>query len=299
MPEAPPTPAQPEPPASAPPPQPPTLADRLRGKPDGEGARMGFLEHLMELRRRLWICALTAVTCMAFALYYSTEVFEILRRPLDDVNLAYRGDPVFKELLKSRSLPENLPVVELTTVDPMSIMMTVLWLGVYAGLLFSSPMLVYQAWAFIAPGLRQSEKRVIGPVLWVGILFFVAGCALAYYVLFPISLQFLVWLAVDIKARPLYTVESYMSLLLSMMGVTGLACETPLVVAIFARLRLIKPSYLTRFWRPIVFGGFVAGAAISPGSDLLLMGLFTLLLLSLYFLSILAAYVFYPKEQPK
>ncbi|MFH0937898.1 MAG: twin-arginine translocase subunit TatC [Planctomycetota bacterium] len=272
---------------------PPSLIERLRGNSKNDVARMGFMEHLMELRRRLWVCVLATALCMILALIYEKEIFVFMRAPLDQVNLQYAADPEYPELLKQLQLPDKSPIALLITVDPMAIMLMITSIGFYVGLLLSSPILLYQLWAFVAPGLRAKEKRAIRPVLFGGILFFLAGSAIAYYFLIPISLQFFVWFALDWNVRPQYSVDTYLSLLVAMIGISGLIFEIPMIVMVFAKLGLIKPSYLTKFWRPIVFVGVALGAVISPGADITLMALFTALILGVYFFSILMAYLFY------
>ena len=324
----------------------PSLVDRMKGDVDGQGAQMTFMEHLLELRRRLVLCAFTIVLCMALAMAFYEPLFRLMRWPVDNLNHLYaakyvaeklknpdtarvlarkyveevlgKPDPAkaeaeqqWEEILKNpdtrkdlaeRHVNEVLRIpeigqvhIELISTDPMDTLLLVMWLAIGAGLVLSSPVLIYQLWSFVAPGLREKERHAIKPVLYGGIFFFLSGCALAYFLLFPVSIRFFSALNIDLKVTSKWTMEKYSSLLLNMLAICGLVCETPLVVAALAKLGLLKPAHLTRYWRLCILGSFILGAAFSPGTDVMSMMLFSGLLLSLYGLSILMAHVFYPK----
>lgn len=264
----------------------------MRGDVDGQGAQMTFMEHLLELRKRLWVSMLVIFICMGLAMVFYKPLVNFLRWPADSLNQHYAAQHI-KDLEKD---PNAVQVeIKLISTDPMETLLMVMWLSIGAGLVFSSPVLIYQLWAFVAPGLREKEKRAIKPVLYGGIFFFLAGCALAYFVLFPVSIRFFSLLNAELTVASQWTMDKYSSLLLNMMAICGVVCETPLVVAGLAKLSVLKPGHLTQYWRFCIFGAFVLGAVFSPGTDIMSMLLFSGLLLSLYVVSIIMAHVFYPK----
>ena len=261
---------------------------------DSDGHRMGFMDHLMELRHRLWICAVTIIACMTLSLIFYQQLFSLMRTPLNNVNNDWRNNA---KALAEFGLKVGDDIVQLITTDPLDTMLMVVWLGVGAGLLISSPMVFNQLWGFVAPGLKENERNAIRPILYGGIFFFIIGVAIAYFFLFPVSLSFFVWLDVDLHIRPSYTVEKYMSLLINVMAVSGLSCELPLVIGALSKLRIVKPSHLTQYWRMCILTAFILGAVLSPGTDLMSMLVFSALFLGLYFVSVLMAYFFYPKTE--
>jgi sec-independent protein translocase protein TatC len=194
-------------------------------------------------------------------------------------------------------LPRGQNLIELQSIDPMGSIITIMWLGMGAGLVLASPVIFYEVWAFVAPGLKENEKRAITPALGGGIFFFLGGCALAYYVLFPVSINVMAQVDLSLLARPSYTVTNYMSLLVNMMFMSGLVCEAPLIVAVLAKLQIVSAAFLLRYWRICVLVATVLGAIFSPGTEVMSMLLFSALLLSLYFISIVFAYVFYPRKK--
>lgn len=258
--------------------------DRFRGDVDGEGARMSFMEHLLELRKRLWTSIMTIFVCVAVAMVFYEELFAFMRGPLDRLNATRAA---------------GMPKVNLNSTDPMDTLVMVMWLSIGAGVVLSSPMLLYQLWGFIAPGLREKERRAIKPVLFGGIFFFLLGAGIAYAVLFPVAIRFFFGLNVGLDVTSIPTVEKYCGLLLNMMAISGLICEAPLVVAAFAKLGVVKPEHLTGHWRICVLVAFILGAVFSPGTEVMSMLLFSALLLCLYAVSIFMAYAFYPKDKDK
>jgi len=263
---------------------------------------MSFMDHLMELRRRLWVSVVSIAVCMVVALAFYDHIFAFLRQPLDKVNAEYAADATrYAEIVARLKIPPGSDIVQLTSIKLLGTMMMIMWLGIGAGLVVSSPIVVYEIWSFVAPGLRERERRAIQPILGGGILFFIAGCALAYYVLFPVTLNFMVWLDIQpaLRVRPSYTVDEYLSLILNMMLVTGLICEAPLVIGVLARLSLVSAVDLLKYWRVSVLVAFIMGSIFSPGTDVMSMIIFSALLLSLYVVSIFMAWFFYPKQQRK
>lgn len=178
----------------------------IPGPPRGSEP-MTFLGHLMELRRRLWICIITVIVCVTVALVFTKEIFSVLRQPLKDLNAKYAASAEYQANLKAHGFPANEPVVKLQSIDPVALMTFVMWVGVYAGLALSSPMIIYQMWMFVAPGLREKEKRAVRPMLWTGVLFFMGGCAICYYYLFPVCFEFFTWLAVDLEIQQNYQAD--------------------------------------------------------------------------------------------
>jgi sec-independent protein translocase protein TatC len=286
------------PPPSPPPPSPPrgNVFSRLRDNPE-EGPRMTFLDHLMELRKRLWIAVVSVSVCVLLAIFLFVPLVRIMKVPMEQLNAEYAKRPDYKDILKSVGLSPDTPaLIDLTTLTPLESTLTVMWIGIYAGLALASPLVLYQIWAFISPGLRLKERRAIQPILMGGIVFFILGVLLTYYILFPVTLAFVVWLDVLLELKIQYNFDSYMSLMMNMMWVSGLACETPMVVGVLAKLGIVKPQHLTQYWRWCVLLSFVLGAIFSPGADMMSMLVFSLLYLGLYVASVVMCYLFYTKK---
>ena len=347
-------------------------------QPDDD-ARMGFIDHLMELRKRLWISIIAVFICVAVAIVFYKPIYNFLAQPVRDVNKRYMrpyaekefrrqlaewkssilelesevlkdarrkddferrlkaievehagnlemafmleqdvckeeltslkadvaavGDVKQKQLFefKMKKLEVTEPryiekdIINLSTTQPLGTMIMVIWLGFWGGIVVASPILLYELWAFVAPGLRDKEKRAIMPVLYGGILFFMGGTAIAYYFLSPVTFDFFAWLDLDVGVTIIWTSETCIEMLLTMMIISGLLCEIPLLIAGMAYLDVISPSTLLRHWRGFTFGSIALGAIVSPGNDLASMAAFSGLVLGIYLVSIVMAFIFHRK----
>ena len=265
-------------------------------KPEREG-RMTFLEHLLELRSRLVSAMIGVIIMTVVTLAGYQYIFAFMRAPMDKVNQEWMGSEELRDLAKKKGFDPNENILEPITTNPLGLMLVLMKVSIYSGLLLASPWLIYQIWAFVSPGLTKKEAGAIRPVLLGGIFAFIAGAAFCYYVVFPITLGFVVWFDITLGFKPSYTPTEYFGLLITFMLIFGAVFEIPLVSAVFARLGLLKPVWLTVFWRYVVVGCFIAGALFSPGGEPISMIIMSLSLLVLYAMSIVLAKICYAKRQ--
>ncbi|HMG36031.1 MAG TPA: twin-arginine translocase subunit TatC, partial [Blastocatellia bacterium] len=166
-----------------------------------------------------------------------------------DINTVIReGYVIPRKLYQTGSLymnPENQLVVG-TVQGAFNLYIKVAF---YAAVFFSVPFLLYQAWAFVAPGLYQHEKRYAAPVIGMGSVFFLLGCAFAYEIAFPRACNFLLGVAAQGHLRTLVTADDYFDLIILIMLGLGLVFEIPTVTFFGARLGLITPGLLLKVWR--------------------------------------------------
>ena len=325
----------------------PSPRPRFFASRDPEG-RMSFMEHLLELRRRLMVVAFALFITTVVTLIFHKLVIGFLMAPVKEVNrefaenaemrwsllltrvnedlreelvridpseesrkiiLAYWDDPQTAAALPGTGLPPEVnaairrarpdvetPVVRMIATDPLATMLMLMKVAVWAGIVLSSPVLLYEIWAFVAPGLSDRERGAIRPVLAGGVLCFLAGAAVCYYLVFPITISFLVWFELDLGFQPSYTPKDYMDLLVTFMLIFGALFEIPLVVAVLARLGLVSPGMLTKYWRFIILFCFIFGALFSPGSDVMSMVIMSGTLVFLYIVSLALAFICYPRK---
>ncbi len=245
---------------------------------------MTFTEHLAELRRRLLLAILSVAICSVVGLACYKDVFAFLVHPVETLNAKLE-----REGIRSPVQPQSKGLTDT--------FMLVFEASLLTGLLLASPMVVYQLWAFVSPGLYPREKKAITPILAFGILAFIGGAAFAYRMVFPFALEFFVRLDLELHILPQYVMTDYVSFLLLTMTCFGTAFELPLVIAALARLRLVSPSFLAGQWRYCTVAAFVLGSVLTPGPDTISMLLMSGALLLLYALSVAAAWVFYPRRE--
>jgi Tat protein translocase TatC len=229
----------------------------------GPGAEMPFLEHLEELRVRL-LRVLAAVVAGFLVGYWAVQHFQavnILKAPIAPFLRTTGG--------------------KLVVTAPTEPVMITLKLALVVGLVLVSPYLVYQVWAFLAPALYERERRIVVPALLAGTLMFIAGATFGFLVLLPQSLPILFSFQ-NQGLEILITFSEYFSFVVQLVLAMGLAFEIPLVIMLLTALGILDPQRLNRFRRFAIVLAAVAGAVLSPGTDILSMTLMTVPILLLY-----------------
>ena len=164
--------------------------------------------------------------------------------------------------------------------------------------MLASPVVIYQLWAFLAPALHQNEKRIGLGVLFSGVLLFVAGAALAYFVVVPLALPWLFGFAGP-SLVPLITAEDYFSFIFAMVLTFGISFELPIVVLALAALGVVTPQFLSKYRRHAVVLIIIIGAFLTPGDMVWTTIALSVPLYLLYELSVFAAYMIYRRRQKK
>ena len=218
----------------------------FREPPPAPAGEMPFLDHLEELRWRIiWsLLALVVASGFGFWLVMRFAVLDILIAPARP----YIGD--------------RLHYLSLT--DPF---MITLKLGILVGFLLAFPILTYQVWAFVSPALHKREKRAIVPALYMGLVLFAAGVALAYFYVLPATARFLTGFQTG-SLTPMLVVDRYVSIVTRMLVSFGVVFELPVVVLVLSALGLVTSQFLRRQRRYAIAGMTVAAALLTPGDTI-------------------------------
>jgi sec-independent protein translocase protein TatC len=205
-------------------------------------AQETFLSHLIELRERLVRALLAfAVACIP-ALYFSAELYDVLAAPL------------------IASLPQGSRMIATGVITPFLIPMKIAFM---AGFLGALPFILYQAWAFVAPGLYAHEKRLVLPLVVASTVLFLLGMVFCYFIVFGKVFAFIASFAPrSISVAP--DIEAYFNFVLGMFLAFGLAFEVPVVVVVLVIAGLVTVEQL-REWRGyVVVAIFVVAAIVTP-----------------------------------
>lgn len=232
---------------------------------DDARAEMPFLDHLEELRRRLiWsLVAVGVASAVGFFLVTELDVIGILARPI-------------------RSL---IPGEQLLFTSPTTPVVVTFKLAFLVGLVLALPIVAYQAWAFLAPALLEEERRYVVPALWLGMVLFLAGIAMAYFLVLPLGLRFLLSFQAG-SLEPIITVDEYLRFAARLILAFGLIFEIPVVLVVLGLAGVVTPDTLRRYRRHAVILVSVMAAVLTPadvGTMLMMMAPMVLL----YELSIL------------
>jgi len=229
---------------------------------------MSFLEHLDELRSRLFRIAIVFVVLLAASWAVSDRILAFLMEPIRE-HLMDGGDIIFIAL-----------------TEPFMVYMKA---SAIAAIFLSSPFILWQFWGFVAPGLYKKERRAGAVFIVLGTLFFVAGGAFGYYVALPITARWLLSLGTQFKAQ--LTLQSAFEFESRMLLGAGLVFEMPIVILLLSRFGIVTPAFLMRHFRMAVMVIAIAAAVITPSGDALTMAVFTLPMIGLYLLGVFFAWV--------
>jgi sec-independent protein translocase protein TatC len=225
-----------------------------------------FISHLVELRQRL-IRAIAAVVLIFFGLFYwSGQIYDLLAYPMIKV------------------LPEGTKMIATGVITPFLVPVKITMLVAF---LIALPYVLYQAWAFVAPGLYTHEKKLVFPlVIGSSILFFI-GMAFCYFVVFGAVFNFVYgWAPKSITVAP--DIEQYLSFAITMFLVFGITFEVPMVVIVLVRMGIVTIEQLKSFRSYFIVGAFIVAAIVTP-PDVLSQILLAVPLCILYELGILLA----------
>jgi len=252
--------APPEPPSEAPQEEP---NDRY----------MTLLEHLEELRFRLFISAVFVVIGLVVSVFFGERLIDFLKEPAEKKN----------------------PDFHLQFIEPFELFATYFRVSLLGGLILGMPMIVYQGLRFVGPGLKPGERRWLYGTTAGAFALFLAGVAFAYYVALPPALDFLLGFG-DGLAEPNIRVGSYVDFVTRLLFWTGVAFETPLVVMYLARFGIVTAGQLLRWWRYAIVVAFVIAAIVTPTIDPVTQSIVAGPIIVLYFLGITLALFVQPRR---
>lgn len=245
-------------------------------QPPAQWGEMTLIEHLQELKIRVIWSAGAVIVGVLVCIYFWSAIFDLLVAP-------------------APKHPETGESMTLTSFSPLDRISFIFRVGLYGGVLLASPMLVYQALRFVTPGLTPRERRVLFPALGAVILFLLLGMAFAYWVILPRSLEFLLGLG-DERIVDQQGLRQYTDFVTRIIFWVGLSFELPVVIAVIARLGLVRAIQLLKFWRYMIVLVFVIAALVTPTPDPLTQSMVALPLLVLYFLGVLFAWMLQPRS---
>ena len=239
---------------------------------DDEGAKMSFLDHLDELRKRLIACVWGLLVGCAIGFIFVQRIQNFIWMPLYE-NLHATNGAKF---------------MFTTGFEPFMLTMKI---GALAGLMIALPFVVYQLWLFIAPGLYTHEKKLAVPFVVFCTLFFMMGAAFSHYAAFPWTWKFFLgWETEYMEFRP--SIGEVFGLYVKMMLGFGLIFQMPMVVFFLARMGVVTAGFMVRNTKYAVLIIFIVAAVVSPGTDVVSQCLMAGPMLGLYGLSVLVAWIF-------
>jgi sec-independent protein translocase protein TatC len=240
-------------------------------------ASMSFLEHLEELRRRIIWSLVFIAAGFGLCFGYAEKIYGYMQVPI-------------MAALHNHHLDEKL--VYLNPTEPFNMYLKV---GLLAGLFVASPLVLYQVWAFIAPGLYRHERRYVLPFMFSTVALFLAGGFFGYRIVYPAALDFLI--GYGAQFQPMITIAEYTDLFLTIIIGLGIIFEMPILVFFLSLMGIVSAGWMWRNLRYSILVIFIIAAVITPTTDILNMCIFAAPMIGLYLLSIFLAWVVSPARR--
>jgi sec-independent protein translocase protein TatC len=237
---------------------------------------MTFLEHLEDLRKRIFVSFLAVAAGIIPGWILSKPLYEILARPL------------------TQALPEGTKLVFTRLTDPFMVYMKV---SILASIFFTAPILFFQLWKFIAPGLYKKEKKYVLPFVFFSTLFFAGGASFGYFIMYPWACRFFINIGSDFQS--MIVISDFLNFTLKFLLGIALIFEMPTLVFFLAKLGIVSAGWMVRKFKYAVLVIFIIAAIITPTPDMINQTILAVPMIVLYWLSILVAWLVGKKKKKK
>jgi len=236
---------------------------------------MRLVEHLVELRKRLLYCIASTLAGFLAAWHFRKEIYDLLMKPLVDV------------------MGEDKTMI---FTAPAEAFVTYLKVAIVSGIFAASPVILWQIWKFVAPGLYKKERRYFQAVVFFGSIFFIGGALFGYFGVFPIGFDYFINTFQTENIQALITLKEYFKFSLNLLLGFGIAFELPVFIFFLARVGLVTPRWLLKNIRFAVLIIFVGSAIFTP-PDVISQVILGVPLIALYLLATGVAYLFGAKRE--
>ena len=246
------------------------------GKGPEDDIHLTLREHLIELRKRLKWALIWLVVGFGACYHWAEAIFGILM------------EPIYK------ALPEGGKELHFSSsVEPFFIYLKV---ALYAGLFLASPFILWQVWAFIAPGLYRKEKKAILPLVACATLFFAGGAVFCYLVILPPAFDFLIHSAGP-RITPVLMMDDQLGLVMMLIIAFGLIFELPLVMTFLGMIGLVDYKFFSKYRRHAIVLNTIVAAVVTPTGDPFNLALMAVPMVLCYELGILGSWIFGKKKE--
>jgi sec-independent protein translocase protein TatC len=234
-----------------------------------------FMSHLVELRDRIIRAGVSVLVVFIGLVYWAPNIFRLLARPLMQ-NLPKDGKMIVTDVTGSFFVPMKVTMM--------------------VALVIALPIVLYQIWAFVAPGLYQHEKKLVVPLVGSSYTLFLCGMAFAYFVVFPTIFRVMAHYNAPLGAEMTTDIDNYLSFVLTMFLAFGVTFEVPIVVVILNKMGFVTLKKLKKVRPYVIVGAFVISAVVTP-PDVFSQLILAVPLVLLYEVGIIAARLIVGKDK--
>ena len=239
------------------------------------GNAMSFLDHLAELRRRLIFIVLSVLVMMMVSFVFSNTIIRWMLYP-----------PMI--------IPNIKPPIEMmrpVITQVQGLMMVKIQVGLISGIILSLPIILFQLWRFISPGLKKKERRYAIPIILSATVCFIIGALFSFLIVIPITLNFLLTMGeidkeLGIVIENMIDLDAYLSFVSGFMLITGLTFELPVLAFFLTKIGILSHKFLRKYWRHAAIACLVVAAVVTPTTDMITLFVVAAPMIILYEVSI-------------
>ena len=242
---------------------------------EDSGLQESFLSHLYELRDRVIKSALAIIIIFVCLVYWAPDIFHLFAQPLLEA-LPVGGKMIVTDVTGSFFVPMKVTML--------------------VAFIIALPVVMYQLWAFIAPGLYMHERKLILPLVVSSYTLFISGMAFAYFLVFPTVFKFMASYNAPLGAEMSTDIDNYLSFAMTTFLAFGITFEVPVVVVVLVRMGMVPLAKLKEIRPYVIVGAFVISAVVTP-PDVLSQLLLAVPMTLLYELGLLIARFYVPKPE--
>jgi len=245
--------------------------------PENE-VKLSFMDHLVELRKRLVRSILGVALGMLVIAIFVQEIFDWLMIPV------------------RQALPAGTKLIYIDPIEPFMVYMKV---AIYGGIFAAVPWILWQLWQFVAPGLYRKEKRLVFPFIFWGTALFYMGAAFCRFLVMPPAFPAILGIARAETASPMLGMSATLGIVAAMLLGFGIVFELPLVMAFLAMIGLVSPEFFAKYRRHAVVVNVTVAAIITPTGDPINLSLMAVPMIIFYEIGIIAARVLAKKRRER
>jgi sec-independent protein translocase protein TatC len=240
-----------------------------------EGFQETFMSHLFELRDRVVKSAIAVIIVFVSLVYWAPDIFHLFAKPMLD-SLPAGGKMIVTDVTGSFFVPMKVTML--------------------VAFLIALPIVLYQVWAFIAPGLYTHERKLVLPLVVSSYSLFLIGMSFAYFLVFPTVFQFMATYNAPLGAEMSTDIDKYLSFAMSTFLAFGITFEVPVVVVVLVKMGIVSIEKLREIRPYVIVGAFIIAAVVTP-PDVLSQLLLAIPMCILYELGLLIARFYLPKTE--
>jgi sec-independent protein translocase protein TatC len=250
--------------------------NEMDGDENGSGSEpMSFLDHLAELRSRLIKSVLAVLFMMMISFFFSNEIIKLLLYP-----------PMIIPNIKP---PIQMMRPVITQVQ--GLMMVKIQVGLISGIILSLPIILFQLWRFISPGLRKKERRYAVPIIFTATICFIIGALFSFLIVIPITLNFLLSMGdidkeLGIVIENMIDLDAYLGFVSGFMLITGLTFELPVLAFFLTKIGVLSHKFMRKYWRHAAIAFLLVAALVTPTTDMITLFVIAAPMILLYEISI-------------